>query len=580
MQGRIHQRVGDVSSARAAFQAARRYAQAGDPDPMGLAVAGLGEEARTYLVESGLGMAPWPVSVSEPDNAKLARLIADAVRLYAEQAARGSKMGLLSLREVAARVAGSDRAVLVAVADPLVRRLLVTYAVARSSDELWSDCRTEGDVTRIIDALLTRPAPEAGDDRDRLAALVYKAGYYGLVEGLLTDTTRPLGLWVRAKLVLRLGDREAAVRNWMAALKGAATAGLDEGTKTWIRTDLAIVRVTEGDYSESLRLLFPVAADYWGDVTYIAERVLTVDELRAFVDSLPPPSGPRKPEAMRDYVFESPDFNPTDRLRLVLARRLVREGLLKEAVAYFPPAASLASPNKRNATAEEARDYLAAVDAARPGWLFDWPWRRVARAEALFKVATLERRRGMQLMGTEGVPDVAGLDGQYRYGMGHAELSVDKYSPVVLLGPDEETRFAASAPKPDVRFHYRVIAADRASAAADLLPRRSQAYAATLCWAARFAIDSGDQAKADTLYRRYVANGAYQAWAKAFGGTCPAPDFDGARTLWLRRAESWLARAADAVWRHAGLVTAVLTATALVAISVWRRRRVHDARAA
>jgi hypothetical protein len=153
-------------------------------------------------------------------------------------------------------------------------------------------------------------------------------------------------------------------------------------------------------------------------------------------------------------------------------------------------------------------------------------------------------------------------------------------SPVALLGPDEETRFAASAPKPDVRFHYRVIAADRASAAADLLPRRSQAYAATLCWAARFAIDSRDQAKADAIYRRYVANGAYQAWAKAFGGTCPTPDFDGARTFWLRRVESWLTRVAGAVWRHGGLVTAVLIATALVAINVWRRRRVHGERAA
>lgn len=205
---------------------------------------------------------------------------------------------------------------------------------------------------------------------------------------------------------------------------------------------------------------------------------------------------------------------------------------------------------------------------------------RVNRAEALFKAATLERRRGIQLMGTEGVPDVAGLDGRYSYGMGHSELSDDKYSPVALLGPDEETRFAASAPKPDVRFHYRVIAADRASAAADLLPRRSQAYAATLCWAARFAIDSGDQAKADAIYRRYVANGAYQAWAKTFGGTCPAPDFDGARMFWLRRAESWVTRVAGSAWRHAGPVAALAVAAALLAAIVWRRRRLHGGRAA
>ncbi|HEX9521829.1 MAG TPA: hypothetical protein VF949_02610 [Reyranella sp.] len=144
---------------------------------------------------------------------------------------------------------------------------------------------------------------------------------------------------------------------------------------------------------------------------------------------------------------------------------------------------------------------------------------------------------------------MAALDGDFSYGMGQSSPSGWRKSPSALLGPDEESRFAASAPKPDVRFHYRSIAADRASAAADLLPKRSQAYAATLCWAARFAIDSSNQAKADAIYRRYVANGAYQAWARDFGQICPAPDFEGARTFWVRRIEDWVTRAAGSVRR-------------------------------
>jgi len=74
------------------------------------------------------------------------------------------------------------------------------------------------------------------------------------------------------------------------------------------------------------------------------------------------------------------------------------------------------------------------------------------------------------------------------------------------------------------------------------LPKRSQAYAATLCWGARFAIDSSNQAKADAVCRRYVANGAYQAWARDFGQICPAPDFEGARTFWARRIADWVTR--------------------------------------
>ena len=222
MQGRVQQRLGEMAPARAAFQAARRYAEAGAPDPMGLAVASLGEEARTDLVEAGLVTAPWPVQASDVDDAKIARLIADAVRLYADQAARGSKMALLSLREVAERLAASDRELTLAAADPLVRRLLVAYTVAR--DYSW-DNGLVPDIARVIDAVASQPGAGGADDLDRLAALAYLGGRYELAERLTAETNRPLGLWVRVKLALRRGDRAAAARDWTAALKGTEQAG-------------------------------------------------------------------------------------------------------------------------------------------------------------------------------------------------------------------------------------------------------------------------------------------------------------------------------------------------------------------
>lgn len=128
------------------------------------------------------------------------------------------------------------------------------------------------------------------------------------------------------------------------------------------------------------------------------------------------------------------------------------------------------------------------------------------------------------------------------------------YNSASLLGPDEERRFASSAPKPDVRFHYRLIASDHAVAAADLLPQRSQAYAAALCWAARYAKDGNDLPRTEKIYRRYVATGAYQPWAKSFGGTCPAPDFEAARTFWPRRIANWSMQIVDTARRHAVVV--------------------------
>ena len=542
---------------------------------MGLAVASLGEEARLDLVETGLIEVPWPVPPKDADDATVTRLIADAVRLYSEQAARGSKMALLSLGEVARLLMARDNEteLKLAVADPLVRRLIVAYVTSRERGYSWEEKEYRNPAAvRVIEAVLAQPAPAPGPDLDRLAALAYQGGRYEVAERLVAATDRPLGLWVRAKLELRSGNRAAAVRDWTAAFTGTEQAGaatLDGESKTRLRGELAVMRLGQGEYRDSLQLLFPVAGTYWGDVVYIAERVLTIDELKGFVDGLPPA---RETTPNQDESFWSSSFEPVSNLRALLARRLVREGRLREALAYFPPPVPGAAPEERDgnrANTDEARDYLAAVEAARPGWPFDWPWQRVSRAKALFDVAGMTRDQGMGLMGTEGPPDETALSGSFAYGIGQSSPAGDAKSPSVLLGPDEASRFVASAPRPDTRFHYRGIAADRALAAADLLPQRSQAYAAALCWAARYATDSGDQSKTDAIYRRYVSTGAYQPWGRDFGKTCPAPDFEGAKTFWLRRLAAWGTQTAGALWRQLPLVIA---AAMLLAAALWGGR--------
>ena len=298
MRGRIHQRLGQFAPARADFQAARRYAEAGAPDPMGLAVASLGEEARLDLIEAGLIKSPWPVPQAATDDAAAARLIANAVRLYADQATRGSKMALLSLGEVARRLMDPDLDRRRILAEPIVRRLLVAYVASNQPDYTWDDTPDlEAIVAGTIEAVLSQPAPEPGPDLDRLAALAYQGGRYDLAEKFSQTTNRPLGLWVRAKLALRRGDRADAVKDWTAALTAAGqdgpAASLDQDAKTRLRGEVAVMRLSQGEYRDSLQLLFPVAKTYWGDVIYIAERVLTVDELKAFVDGLPPPPAPQ-----------------------------------------------------------------------------------------------------------------------------------------------------------------------------------------------------------------------------------------------------------------------------------------------
>jgi tetratricopeptide (TPR) repeat protein len=568
MQGRVHQRTGAMAKARASFQAARKEAQAGAPDPMGLAVASLGEEARVDLVASRLIVDPWATPGSDfvlqdgagDDVAKAANLVGDAVRLYAEQAARGSQIGLQSLRDVAELLVDNSDVLERVAGQPVIRQLVVAYVVARDPSP-YDEGPQPAAAQKVIDAILAQPEPAAGDDLDRLAALAYLAGVYDAAEKLTATTDRPLGLWVRAKLALRRGDRAAAARDWTAALTAIEAAGpggsLDKPAAIRLRGEAAIVKVSQGAYQDSLRILFPVAGTYWGDVAYIAERVLTVDELKALVDGMPAVDAKRDDDSADSFVG-----HPIEQLRALLARRLAREGRLAEAIPYYSAAATAPTEDgqeKGRPVVDDARDYLAAQEAAAAPDA-TWPWQRIARAKALFTAAMLSRKRGLEILGTEGPPDEAVLDGNFSDGMGQsdipkAEATQPNERKSALLGPDEASRFAASAPKPDVRFHYRVIAADQAMAAADLLPQRSQAYAASLCWAARFATDSGDEAKKESIYRRYISTGAYQSWAKNFGRDCPQPDFAAARTFWLTRIVTWPVDAVRSAWHVVRQVT-------------------------
>lgn len=546
MLGRIQNIEVRFEAARESFEAVRVRVQAGAPDPMGLAVASLGEEARIYLVEAGLSEVP-----SYGPYLNTGRLIGLAVRLYVEQASYGSKIALLSLRDVVRLLAADEGALDLAIVDPLVRQVLVAYLIARSDASLYYEPSVGPEdriVTAVIDAVLTQPNPATGDDLDRLAALAYQTARYDIAEKLTATTERPLGLWVRAKLALRRNDRDAAVRDWTAALNATVGATkLDDASNTRLRGETTVMAVSEGRYVDSLRLLFPAARTYWGDVAYIAERVLTADELKTFVDELPPADSdqPAKVEDDDDYVLVA---TPIALLRDLLARRLVREGRLRDAQPYFMTTATRRAPDSPPPSVD-ARAYTEAIEAARAAW----PWQNISQAKALFTAATLARKHGMEIMGTEGPPDEAALRGGWESGFGQTSprQGTTPYNSASLLGPDEEERFASSAPNPDVRYHYRLIAVDHAVAAADLLPERSQAYAATLCWAARFAQQGNDQPRAESIYRRYVETGAYQPWAKSFGGTCPAPDFEAARTFWPRRISTWSMKVVETARRHA-----------------------------
>jgi hypothetical protein len=178
-------------------------------------------------------------------------------------------------------------------------------------------------------------------------------------------------------------------------------------------------------------------------------------------------------------------------------------------------------------------------------------------------------------MGFELAPDGFAADGGFEMDGGAPE---DK-----PLGAVEAQRLAqrpptlpmagveAGAPLP--RFHYRYVAARHALQAAELLPRRSQAFASSLCHAALW-VGVRDDAFMRAMWSRYTREGPAVPWAATFGQACPEPAMFAARRMQAREAlrDAW-----PALHRHprrsaaaAALVTGALASGLVWA---WRRRR-------
>ncbi len=594
MLGKLYAQAGNTS-APAMFQAARKYALAGAPDPLGLAVASYGEEAKIQLTAAHSELTP-PANPPTPapatpsdqsDNASSDQAsaptgtgavdptmkgytlspehdgayrfeLSNAARLYAEQAARGSDNAVQSLRIISESVVADPSRMNSAVVEPILQRLLIVYALARTFDSAPQDgMRPDAGthvagmivnpllpalVTAIAQAQTAKPAYY-----DRLAALLYRIGRYDLAEQLARKGNSPLAQWVLAKIATQQGDLKAAEKFYAAAAHGfpqsTVASDLDSDERALVEGDAGVVALARGEYLNAFDTLYSVASSYWGDVAYIAERVLTTDELKNYVD--------QKVEAVPFNNWGNQDAPVPDRLRELLARRLMREGRTDEATDYFVNAA-----NKK-----AAEDYIAALKDG------DSDWGAVDRAEALFNAAVLARKSGMQIMGAEADPDYAYYDGAYDTGLG-------QYDPKgVFVTAEERKRFLASRPKPNRRYHYRYIAVDEVNRAADQLPPRTQAFAAVLCAGTGWMMETpGENARVKALYHRYVKQGPYVPWAKTFGRNCAKPDFASAvyyeRVAPLRAARHFAGRHKPVVLGIGGVLLALIALAALYLFKV------------
>ncbi|WP_415772387.1 hypothetical protein [Pseudomonas sp. LB3P38] len=520
-----------LAQSRKAFEQTRQLSIDGFSDPLELGVASLGEEAR------------------------VARTAGDwnsAIELYATQNLQGSAVGYTSLKLLVADLAAmpDDQLAELLKGKP-VQQLVTASLISRLG---WSFGDQPPNELKLI-KLLQNSTRGSLDNADRLAAVNYQQGDYASAKAFLEHAgDGGLAWWLRAKLALRDGDKNAAAAAYAKAAQAfpqneswgeRRTPDWDFETlqpKCRVEGESAILALQRGDYLQAFDQLYRSKDIYWFDAATVAERVLTVDELKQYVDTQVPAPPPLTQQDRDNYV----QLPVAAKLRNLLGRRLLREERYDEAPAYFDSTDLQA----------KAKWYGQLRHDAESKW---WPTKR---AFAYYHAATLARFDGMELLGYELSPDYATFGGNYS--LEAPELKVGP-----LMAEGEVQRQQASVAQPDERFHYRFVATALASKAADHLPQSSQAFAAVLCSAAGWNSSLEEES---AFYQRYVKEGPYVDWAVNFGRQCPYPDFPNADKRYVTQALDPVRSALRPYkkWLQAGGVV-VFTAITLVLIN--RRKR-------
>jgi hypothetical protein len=256
--------------------------------------------------------------------------------------------------------------------------------------------------------------------------------------------------------------------------------------------ELGVIHLSQRDYVESVDAL--LRSGFWMDAAYVAERILTVDELKGYVDNNWPEesctnqgemiSNDETNQASFDGTMSPDETGPATSIRYLLARRLARLNRNDEARAYYPL-------QRRSQFDVLINDLKTGRDKSLPTG---------ERGEALFAAAVMTRTNGMELLGTELEPDWLIYEGEYDYG---DSIRTNDNSKLLSASADEIKRYTQHDVKPELRFHYRFQAVDLAVEAAKLMPDNSEETARILCMAGSW-IKNRYPKRADPIYKELV----------------------------------------------------------------------------
>ena len=501
----------------------------------------------TGLVAASLYHASWQHLQAEEWAASV-----EACLLYR---ASGGQRGCGSFDHVARGVleGGPDTMRAVMQASPLTAEVIAAWltsgphggwapveGVATADLHAWH-------VRRWLDVAGSLDGPVGG--ADRLGWAAYSAGAFDDAARWVAraDPDAPVARWIAGKLALRNGDLDGAIESLERAVAlMPAPERVLHGDAPWgtgcaydsvnpvraLLEELGVALVSAGRFEDALRV-FLEAGD-WVDAAWVAERLLTTDELQRYVGHLPPLS-PHAQSAPAGSAFgANPELSEREgmvALSDLLARRLVREGRYLDAHQYF------VGQGRRSAVRRLARLLKEGADTGRTD---------AERGAALWAAAQQIKADGWDLFATELEPDFRVLSGSFEAvstssrrlaGLHDAStLGPDELAAVRLLAPTagERERIAAHAPSIDRRYHFVYTAAEVAWQAVQLLPEGHPELVEALCvaggWtrvrdpegADRFFQLLGQKGRGSSDGRALLARGWWPPLA--MDGTCAVPE--------------------------------------------------------
>ncbi|MBN2269221.1 MAG: hypothetical protein JXN61_01320, partial [Sedimentisphaerales bacterium] len=344
-------------------------------------------------------------------------------------------------------------------------------------------------------------------EADRFAWAAYYLGDIELTAKWLrlAPDDAPMAQWLGAKLLLRSGKvGDAAEKLRQAARRfPAAPRAKDERQQfsscyesSWpdeppgksVRGELGVLYLARRQYVEALDVL--LGGGHWLDAAYVAERVLTPQELKAYVDR----AWAAEKSGADDRLLEWPRWEAkgpewtNTKIRYLLARRLARLGKWEEAREYYPA-------QWRERLDIYSRSLAAGSDVDLP---------KSERAKAFWKAAIIARYEGMELLGTEVEPDWFIIEGSFSMrSTAGARQRRESEKPVLPSTSDESRRTQQHVAVPNLRFHYRYTAIEHAWRAAELMPDNSEETARVLCIAGSW-LKAKDPNEADRFYKELV----------------------------------------------------------------------------